>query len=312
MTASHDTSASVHHWLDDAVADLDRIVAESGPALRRRLARQLRVLGRMNGGEGMASMLRRPSSTPFVPLIDAVAADLGLTGDPRVALIGRCTVLLYVYVRIQDDLVDEPRRVDRASVFAAEALLSEHLALFAAAAPGARAAALRSKIMRRFADVAAAEFDDRGRVTELDASLDWMGDKFLPMAVPLAGLAVAAERADLAEPLIAFVCALGTGLQLVNDILNVREDWASGRTTPLLRWLAVDGALDGAAPVGAVLLSHPAVERAVAEAHRAIEAAQALALAAGLPATAALAARAKAMADQAPRRLLAGMLGAAA
>jgi hypothetical protein len=297
-----------HPWLDASVDDLTRLTTEAGPALRRRLERALRTLARMNGGDSIASVLRRPSSTPFVPLVDAVAADLGLTGDPRVALLGRSTVLLYVYVRVQDDLVDEPRRVDRASVFAAEALLSEHLALFGAAVPDARASTLRSGIMRRFADVAAAEVDDRARAVVPDGPLDWMGDKFLPMAVPLVGLAVAAGRPELAERLVAFVRALGTGLQLVNDILNVREDHEGGRSTPLLRWLAADGVIDEAASIGAVLLGHPAMERALAEARRTIAEAHDLAVVAGLPATAAIATRGQAMVDSAPLRLLAAML----
>lgn len=115
----------------------------------------------MNGGTSLLDALGRPATTPFVPLIDACAKDLGLAGHPSVARLGRATVLLYAYVRVQDDLVDEPDRVDRASVYAAEALLARHLALFAEATTDPRAHALRSEVMARFAAVAAAEVDAR-------------------------------------------------------------------------------------------------------------------------------------------------------
>lgn len=290
-------------WLHDAVDDLEALVRGSQPALRAELAPLLERLGRMNGGASIGDALVRPASTPFVALIDAVAADLGLAGDPRAALLGRSTVLLYAYVRVQDDLVDEPARSERTMVYAAEALLATHLELFAAAIPDAGAFAERSAIMRRFAEVAAAEAADRDAITD-DPS--WIGAKFLPMAVPLVGLAVAAGRRELTPRLCGVVEALGTALQLINDVYNVADDAAAGRTTPLLRWLGDDVAASRAAgrPLGAVLLGHPALERALDEARHHVDRGHALARGAGLPRTATCVVGARAMIDAAPGRLL--------
>lgn len=233
-------------WVDEGVDDLHRLARDAPPALRRRLEAQLARMSRMNGAADLRDVLTRPASTPFVPLIEACADDLGLADDPRAALVGRSTVALYAYVRLQDDLVDEPALVDRASVYAAEALLSLHLRHLAAAAPEAGVMALRSEILLRFAGVAAAEVDDRG-ADVTDGDLGWMGEKFLPMAVPLAALAVVAGRPHLADGLVALVREAGCALQLLNDLYNVAEDAAGARPTPLLRWLVAEG-VDTAAP----------------------------------------------------------------
>lgn len=233
-------------WVDDGVEDLYRLARESSPALRQRIEAQLQRMSGMNGAASLREALRRPASTPFVPLINACAGDLGLADDPRAALLGRSTVALYAYVRLQDDLVDEPTRVDRASVYAAEALLCLHLRHLSAAAPQPEVMALRSDIFERFASVAAAEVDDRG-ASVADDDLGWMGEKFLPMAVPLAAMAVIAGRPRLAAGLVDFVREAGCALQLVNDFYNVAEDAEGGRSTPLLRGLAAEG-IDTAAP----------------------------------------------------------------
>lgn len=298
-----DSAPCTSPWLVDAVDDLERLVATSQPALRAELAPVLGRIAHMNGGTSIGDALVRPASTPFVALIDAVAADLGLAGDVRVSLLGRATVMLYAYVRLQDDLVDEPERIERTAVYGAEALLAAHLELFGAAVPSAEAFAQRSAIMRRFAEIAAAEAVDRDAVTD-DSS--WIGGKFLPMAVPLTGLAIAAARPELVPRLIALVQALGTALQLVNDAFNVAEDAAAGRTTPLLRWLGDEVAASRAAerPLGAVLLGHPALARLVDEAHRQVALAAALASEAGLEHTASCALRVRMNVDAAPARLL--------
>jgi hypothetical protein len=303
------TSTPDAHWLPAALADLEAVRAGAPPALRRRLDAAYARLATMNGGASLADALLRPGSTPFVALVDAFARDLGLAGHPAAALLGRATVLLYAYVRVQDDLVDEPDRVDRASVYAAEALLSGHLALFAAATADPAAFALRSEVMARFAGVAAEEVDDRDGAGRDDGPLAWMGEKFLPMAVPLVGLAAVAGRAREADDLVAFVGELGTALQLLNDACNVADDAAAGRPTPVTRWLAAAG-VDPAAPGGlARLLGHPVHGRVIAEAGRHADAAGARAAARGWAHGAAIAARVRAMVDASPDRLLRLALG---
>lgn len=304
-----DAIASQHeHWINDAVDDLERLSHEVAPAVRSRLDATLSRMGAMNGATSLCEALVRPASTPFVAVVDACARDLGLAGDPRAALLGRSTVALYAYVRVQDDIVDEPDRVDRASVYVAEALLCEHLRLFAEAVSDPAAFAWRSKIMRRFADVAANEVDDRDGESHGEG-LGWMGEKFLPMAVPMVGMAVLAGRVDVIEAMLDFVREIGTALQLVNDAFNVAEDHAGGRTTPVLRWLREAGVDMGDGMDRARLLAHPAFQRSLDEARSYVDAAEARARGLGFEALVRVAGHARGMVDRAPERLCRLMLG---
>ncbi len=296
-------------WLADAILDLQRLL-DSGPALRRRLAPAIDRIATMNGGTSLADALLRPGTTPFVRLIDATAADLGLTDDPRIELIGRATLMGYLYVRLQDDLVDEETLVDRASVFAMEVALAEHVRLLALAGVPSAFWIERSRIMARFADVAAREVDSRA--TAVEFPLELCGEKFLGMSVPLVALAALAGRDELGATLIEFVVHVGTTLQLVNDLLNAAEDHASGRTTPVLRWMA--NALAGTSSlneVRAVLLAHPAWTRALELARRQADEARMLAVTAGLPRLAQLAEGIARQVERTDQRLLGQVLGVA-
>jgi hypothetical protein len=158
--------------------------------------------------------------------------------------------------------------------------------------------------------VAAIEIEDRDGGPGEGASTEWMGAKFLPMAVPMAGLSVLAGRPALADVLVTFVQEVGTSLQLLNDVFNVAEDAAQGRPTPVLRWLGVRAEEVGEAPLRAVLLGHAALDRALDEAQRRAVSAAELARAHGLPQTAAVAERVRGMVAAAPGRLLRILLGA--
>lgn len=304
------TTSPPEHWVSDAVRDLETLARTSPPALQRRLDEALARMARMNGAHTLREALVRPASTPFVAAVDACADDLGLTGDVRVASMGRATVALYAYVRLQDDLVDEPDRVDRASVFAAEALLSEHLTHFAMAVSDPAAHAWRARIMRRFAGVAATEVDDRDR-SPSDEDLGWMGEKFLPMAVPLVGMAVMAGREDVVASLVEFVREVGAALQLVNDAFNVAEDSAGGRTTPVLRWMRASNVDTEEAVARATLLSDAVLARVLDEARRFTDAATRRADDMGFKSLAGVARHARAMVDRTPERLCRLMLGMA-
>jgi hypothetical protein len=298
-----DTTCS---WLDDAVGDLARLGEGVGPALRGRLDAALGRIARMNGAAGVREAFERPGSTPFVRLVDAAAADLGLDGDPRAALIGRATVLAYLYVRLQDDLVDEEALVDRATVFVMEAALSAHLALLAEAQIPREAWQARARLMTRFADTAAQEVDDRHAPDGLPPERS--GEKFLAMAVPLVALASLAGRGELHEDLTDLVVHLGVALQMVNDVLNAAEDRAAGRATPLLRWMdAPDGGDVNA--FRAAVLAHPATTRALDLARAEADRAAAIAARRGLGQLSRLARGTRAAIDCTGDRLLGQMLG---
>ncbi|HVV84530.1 MAG TPA: hypothetical protein VHE35_15785 [Kofleriaceae bacterium] len=288
-------------WLPDAVADLRALATSPCEAIARRIAPAVERISRMNGGAGASDALVRSGSTPFVRLVDAFAADLGLAGDPRTALVGRSTVLGYLYVRLQDDLVDEEALVDRASVYAMEAALAAHLDLLARAGVPVRVFAARSVLMARFAAFAARECDERGR--DDGAAAERTGEKFLGMAVPLVALAALAGRHDLDDELAALIVDLGTALQMINDVLNAAEDHAAGRTTPLLRWIGASSF------TRAGLIGHPAVHRALAVARAAATRAATRASALGLPHTTDVVDETGALVERTSERLLAHVLG---
>jgi hypothetical protein len=291
-------------WLPDAAADLRALVATSCPALARRLGPAVDRISRMNGGNDAPDSLMRSGSTPFVRLIDAFAADLGLADDPRTALIGRSTVLAYLYVRLQDDLVDEEALVDRASVFAMEVALSAHVELLARAEVPVKVWIARSRLMARFAAFAATECDERGH--DDGAAAERTGEKFLGMAMPLVALAALAGRDDLEHAATELVVDLGTTLQMLNDILNAPEDHAAKRTTPLLRWLAASGVTT---VTRAALIGHPVTRRALDIARTAATRATSHAGALGLTHTAELIAETRALVERTSERLLAQILG---
>ncbi len=189
-------------WLPDAMRDLEVLAESRAPALKRRLRPAISRMPPMNG--------------PFIRLIDAIARDLGLVGDARTALIGRATVMLHLYVRLQEDLVDDEALVDRATVYAMEAVLSCHIELFAHARVPADAMVMRSELMTRFAAYSAREVDGRERLPSADAAR--AGEKFLPMAVPLVALASLAGRVRIYDTLAELVIEIGTALHMVKQV----------------------------------------------------------------------------------------------
>lgn len=296
-------------WLDDAALDLEALERSSGPAIGRRLGAALALLARMNGGQGLRHALLQPGTTPFVRLVGAAASDLGLATDPRVGLVGRATVLLYLYVRMQDDLVDEEARVDRPYIYAMEVALARHLALLADAGLSGGTQRVRADIMARFARAAAEEVDLRAAGDALPTEV--LGDKFLPMAVPLVALASLAGRDDLSAALVVWVQRIGSALQLVNDVLNAAEDHALGRPTALLRSVSPETRAHQGNALRAALLSDPATRAALDHARDAAGQARTLAAALRLPGLAHIADGVAANLDRTETRLLGIMLGAA-
>lgn len=294
-------------WLPDAVRDLESLAAMPCEPIARRLRPAIGRIAAMNGGAGVRDALTQSGSTPFVRLVDAMAVDVGLAGDPRVALIGRSTVLGYLYVRLQDDLVDEEAWLDRAAVYAMEAVLARHLELLARAGVPASVLCARSRLMTAFAACSAVEYDTRDAADGIAAERS--GEKFLGMAVPLVALAALADgeslRGDGEEQLAELVVALGTALQMVNDVLNATDDRAAGRTTPLLRWLG-DGEWSRAALIG-----HPAVTRALELARESVARAVGIAHGLSLPTVASLAGATRFVIDRTEERLLGHAFGIA-
>jgi hypothetical protein len=275
----------------------DSLPAQLGERFRRVCSARLDT---MNGARSFASGVTAPAATPFIALLEACRRDLGLSeADPRLEAIGEATLALYVYVRIQDDLVDEPARFDRGCVYIAEAFAGRSARAFAdalggcpAAGPGEAPApaaffAFRERAMLAFARVAVWEIDvfHEGRAGG-DEEERRVGEKFLPMAVPLGALCFLAGRPDRAEGLLALVATLGAGLQVMNDLLNLTDDHLGRRLTPVLRRLYREGrAAPGcnAAALHTAVLASDEVAGAIAWARAELAQAARIAAAHGLP-----------------------------
>lgn len=277
-------------WMTSAFAAYDRFTASLAAPLDAR-ARRLRLrLGGVNGGRCFASALTAPAATPFIALLDAYRRDQGIDGDDsRLDAIGEATLALYVYVRIQDDLVDEPERCDRGSVYLAEAFAGRSLGAFAEAL-GERATVaflgFREQVMLAFSRVAAWELDVFHAGLAGEGEERRIGEKFLPMALPFGALALLGGRAEHLGALVELVTTLGTGLQVMNDLLNLSDDHEGGRLTPVLRHVYREGtAAPGCSPrkLRAALLAGEALDRAIAWARLEIGQAARLAAATGLP-----------------------------
>jgi hypothetical protein len=310
-------------WFTRAVGRVSAHVSALPPELRARASAVASALARRNGGCDLASAFTAPGAAPYPRLTDAYRDDLGLSPeDPRLDRIGEGAVYLYLHVRAQDDLIDDPATWDASFTYAASAFAAASLRAFAAALPGeARFFAFREAVMLAFLGAAAWELDvmrvptaalSPGASAEATARL---GYKLAPIAIPLGALALAAGEPAHLDLLLPFVGALGEGLQIVNDVLNVAEDHASGRATPVLAWLYAGGRAEAATPAGlvrALFLSDPALEQAQGRAHEALARAAALARALPAPRLATATLAASELVEVAPARLLALTLGGGA
>jgi hypothetical protein len=297
-------------WFPPAMQSVERLFAGCHSSLAERMQQTAARFGRMNGATSIAGALSAMVATPGLAVLEALRLDYGLAADdPRVIAIGEGTLLLYFYVRVQDDIVDEPELLDRAYVYVAELLSGASLRAFAQALDGSpRFFHFREQTMAMFAHVAAWEIDTVRAGVAGEDDVERLGQKFLPMAIPLGAMALLSDRhADLAA-LVRFVICFGTGLQLANDLLNIKEDHMQQRLTPVLRWLYAGGKIAPDSPpanIRIALLSDVALTQALRAAEDALEQAARQARALGAPRLAAVASNRAAYVQSVPQHLLA-------
>jgi hypothetical protein len=226
-------------WIGSVCSALEDGIRFFPPALAERAHRFLQHIVRALQAGDLCSALTAPETTPFIALIDAFLEDLGST-IPRQkrVLIGLGAIALYLCVRIQDDVVDREPHVDRPDVYLSEAFGAMSVrALAEAVGDDRRFLRFREQM----------EIDARsGASAPLPESR--LGEKFLPMAIPMGAVACIGGRPSDLDEVASFTTALGLSLQLANDILNVAEDHRAGRITPLLLGLYQDGMPRDAAP----------------------------------------------------------------
>src|SRR5262245_45017990 len=116
-------NAVLPSWFPPAMRSVERLFASCHSSLAARMQQTAARFSRMNGATSIAGALSAMVATPGLALLEALRLDYAVAADdPRVVAIGEGTLLLYFYVRVQDDIVDEPELLDRAYVYVAELL----------------------------------------------------------------------------------------------------------------------------------------------------------------------------------------------
>lgn len=301
-------------WAPVAFSRIEALAATAPGALGDDLRASLARVARTNGGVSLASALAAPAATPFLRAVDGYLGDVGLSREgPAAVDLGEGALATYLHVRLQDDVVDEPRRFGPRFVYAADAWCVAAAAAFARALPNsAPFFAFRAAVLTDFFAAAAEEVEARARKRPLDGSA--IGDKFLPLAIPLGAVAFAAGRGSDGPTLVRFARSFGEALQLVNDALNAREDHEARRPSALLAALyAEHGVGPGTEPATllARLAASKALDDALVTARAALFSALETALAMNAPALGALASERTTFLASVRGRLLALQLGGA-
>ncbi len=306
-------------WVLHALAESSRWVAGAPPALQSRLAR---VQARVASGQGAASVegaLTARLATPGFALTEAYRRDLDLPDGPLLRALGEGALGLYFYLRIQDDVIDEPGTYDASYLYAAEVFAGASAEGFARAVGDQPVFwSFRRAALDELAAISAWEIDTyraldlavTGAHAEQHAAE--LGSKLIPMAIPLAALAAATNRPRSLAWIGPFARALGRALQIANDLLNARDDHVTGRLTPSLAALYAGGRVsrsDDAFRVWPALAGDPALDRMLRAARMHVEAAASLAADSEAPALAAATTGIGAVLDEIAPRLLKLALG---
>jgi len=296
-------------WFLPAMDSVERMFTSCHTPLANRMAWAKMRLARMNGATSIAGAVTASVATPGIALLEALCVDYGIAAnDPRLVAVGEGTLLLYCFLRVQDDIVDEPEALDRGYVYVAQLFSGASLRAFACALGGnPQFFCFHDQTMAAFAHTAIWELDVVRAGSASSDDVERLGQKFLPMAIPLGAIALLADRPDHLDALVRFSGSFGTGLQLINDVLNIKEDHAQRRTTPVLRWIYDSGAIAPSTPAAQVrisLLSDPALGRACRAAEHALNHAAQLAREIGAPHLASVAIERAAYACEVPGRLL--------
>jgi len=276
-------------------------------------------VARAHGKDSIEGALTAKVATPFLALTEAYRCDLGLPDEGAIDAVGRGTLALYFYLRAQDDMVDEPALFDPSFTYAAEVLAGASAEAFACAVGGSAAFwSFRRAVLDRLAAVSAWELDVY-RTTdvpvagiEAEAHADRLGDKLMPIALPLAALAVAARDEAAIEWIGPAMRGVAIGLQIANDLLNARDDHVGSRLTPSLAALYAGGRLDPSAEafrVWPALASDPALHRMLGVARVHVKEAARIAAGQGAHELSVATLRHAAFLDEVPARLLALSLG---
>ena len=115
------SSSALPGWFLPAIDSVERVFTSCHTPLANRMAWTRMRLARMNGATSIAGAVTASVATPGIALLEALRHDYSIAADdPRVVAVGEGMLLLYCFLRVQDDIVDEPEALDRGYVYVAQ------------------------------------------------------------------------------------------------------------------------------------------------------------------------------------------------
>lgn len=215
--------------------------AALGPPLADLSARFLQTVA------GASGTHRHYFSNPLAPpllympiwLFDSLVQQGFLGAELRPALIQilAATMQGYVYVRTQDDVLDEPERADCALLLLGNANCSGMTRTYAEVL-GPRASPFWTEYDRAIVDFSNLTLAEREAVLRDDPyeieQFERHADKVAFARIPLLAVATIASRLDLVPMINTLVHQLGIAYGLVNDVVGWPRDVKAGQRTYLL------------------------------------------------------------------------------
>jgi hypothetical protein len=222
-------------------AELGRLVAAIGPRLGRRLDELIRTHG--FDQDHLAHPLNQPIVLLTRWVADSPILSTGVDGSAVDALT-LATIIGYLYVRVQDDVVDEGTDDDPAAMLLADALLVRHVALVAReAGDSARFWDFFERTAWAYGDAMLLERElHRPGAPYRETDFDAVIRRSEPIVIPSAVLLDRSDRWEHLPRLLAFAHLVTRAGQLVDDLRDAARDRDSGNYTWVVREM---GGLDG-------------------------------------------------------------------
>jgi radical SAM protein with 4Fe4S-binding SPASM domain len=205
---------------------------------------RIRWIGGTPGDQPAKSFFLGAGGTPAFQLLAWLAESLDPAPGHFAALAeaaGEGMLCLYFAVRCQDDRVDEAANPKLA--YLEGALTARAIQLLVEVAGDAPAMLAEwEAFSRKFGDAAHRDASMRSADHAVwdDEAIVLQGHKYLPMALPLVALLIAAGRTSDLSAIYQTVERLGVGLQLSNDIYGVERDLATRQGSPFLAALDLE------------------------------------------------------------------------
>jgi hypothetical protein len=186
-------------------------------------------------------VLSHPLAQPLVqfPTWVSAAVDHGTGRDERLVDMVEATVTGYLYVRVQDDRLDENVGDPDLCMLLADAFLIRHQALIAShVGTDPRFWDLFQSIAGSYANAMLLEREVLRPESHYDAEVfDQVLARSQPLVLPGAALLSVTDRWELLEPMQCFVKHAVRSGQLVDDLIDCLRDLEEGRYTWVVRRL---------------------------------------------------------------------------